>query len=69
VPDDRGGVSPVGRVRGGGAETPDLAQARDREVAVVHAGERSEQGYAFHSEEIRQRVLVDHGRVDRGITH
>jgi hypothetical protein len=33
----------------------------------MHPGERSEQRYAFQTEEIRQRVLVDHTRADGGV--
>ena len=50
-------------------ECPDLAESGDGEVHVVCAGERPEQGYAFQAEEVRQRVLIDHGRVDAGNTH
>jgi len=57
----------VAQLLDGVQECPDLAEAGAGEVPVVHAGERPQQGCAFQAEEIRQRVLVDHARVDAGI--
>jgi hypothetical protein len=53
----------LGRIQ----ERLNVAEASDGQVPVVRAGERPEQRYAFQAEEIRQRVLVDHGSVDAGI--
>ena len=40
-----------------------LIAGQDRNIA----GERPQHGYAFQAEEVRQRVLVNHGSVDAGI--
>jgi hypothetical protein len=61
-------LDPFAQLFSGVQECLDLAEASDREVPVIHAGERPEQGDAFQAEQIRQRVLVDHGSVDPGIT-
>src|SRR6266516_4708198 len=58
---------PLAQLLGRIQERLDFAEPGEGEVPVVHAGERPEQSYAFQAEEIRQRMLVDHGSVDAGI--
>src|SRR6266516_5226937 len=52
---------PLAQLLGRIQERLDFAEPGEGEVPVVHAGERPEQSYAFQAEEIRQRMLVDHG--------
>jgi hypothetical protein len=58
---DRTNLDAVAQVLGRIQERLDLAEASQREVPVVHARECPEQRDPFQAEEIRQRVLVDHG--------
>ena len=59
---------PVAQLLGRIQERLDLAEPGEGEVPVVHAAERLEQRHALQAEEIRQRVLVDHGSVDAANT-
>jgi hypothetical protein len=51
---------PVAQFLNGVQERADLVEAGDREVAVVLPGKRAEQGDALETEQICQRMLVDH---------
>jgi hypothetical protein len=60
-------LDPVAQLLTRMQERLDLAKPGEGEVPVLLAGERSQQGYPLQAEEIRQWMLVDHGRVDARI--
>jgi hypothetical protein len=45
----------------------ELAKPRERELAVVRAGERAQKGNALQSKEVRQGMLIDDAIVVAGI--
>jgi len=57
-------LDPVAQLLGRIEKGLDLAKPGEGEVPVVTAREGSEQRDAFQAEEVRQRMLVDHGSVD-----
>ena len=63
---DRRRLDAVAELVGGVEQLADLAESGDGEVPVVSARKRTEESDSFEAEEIGQRVLVDHGRVDEG---
>jgi hypothetical protein len=58
---------PVAQFLDGVQERAGLGEASDREVAVVFPGECAEQGDPLETEQICQRMLVDHLVLDAGL--
>lgn len=64
---DRVPHGPVAQLLDGIQQRTDLGEASHGEVAVILPGEGAKQGDPLQTEQIRQRVLVDHRRLDAGL--
>ena len=60
---DRAALDAVAELVGPLEQRGDLAEALERELPVVRARERAQEGKPLEPEQVRQRVLVDHGRI------